>query len=123
MKITRRQLRRIVMEVINESVNIRGSSIKWDKEIDGNKAISIDGILYTLTGPLGVPVAVDNMDYKSEPESLVISATADLPWPAKTKKIVDKMKPGAIDKIMKGVKAGGDFTVTGKNTVKFNRQS
>jgi len=123
MKITRRQLRQIIVEVISENIDIRGTPVNWDEEVDGEEALSIDGILYTLTGPLNVPVSIDDMEYESDPESLEISATADLPWPAKDKKVVDKIRPHKIDKIMQGVEGGGDFIVTGKNTIKFNRQT
>lgn len=126
MKITRRQLRQIITEEIlalNESIAVRGVEVEWGKTANKKPAISLAGRLYNLSGPLGVPIEVEEMEYFEDPERIELKATADLPWPAPDKKVIDSMKPKGINAIVNGVRSDAEeFVVPGRHgIVKFKK--
>jgi len=125
MKLTRSQLRKIIlkefMTIMNESIDVRGVRVNWNKRVDGDPAVSFDGNLYTLTGPGGIPIEIEDMEYFEKPERVEVVATADLPGPI-NKRVKDETDPSGIDTIVKGVKSGGDFKVKGKfGTIKYEK--
>jgi len=123
--LSRKHLREIILEefisIIDESIDVRGVEVEWGKRANKKPAISFNGRLYTISGPMGIPIEIEDMEYFEDPESIELEAIADLPWPSPDKKIVDKMKPKGINKIVQGVRSGDkEFAVPGKHgTVKF----
>jgi hypothetical protein len=125
--LSRKHLREIILEefisIIDESIDVRGVEVEWGKRANKKPAISFNGRLYTISGPMGIPIEIEDMEYFEDPERLDLIATADFPWPAPDKKVTDSMRPKGIDAIVNGVRSEAEeFVVPGRHgMVKFKR--